>query len=153
MILLLTKYKNVYCFYFFCTKNHVMWMLLINHYYYYYCYYCYYYYYYYYYFPRNHNVNVLFPQLKHLDNIENAEFQSKIIETIQNIDDLQKYILASSEIGQNIQEEIELVVTDGKLNDARVRQAWDPLYKMYFEDKILMKLSSKINLKFLGKIQ
>ena len=40
MILLLIKYKYVYCFYF-LREEHVMWMLVINHYYYYYYYYYY----------------------------------------------------------------------------------------------------------------
>lgn len=43
-----------------------------------------------------------------------AEFQREIINTIQNDQDLQ-YLLASSEIGQNIKQEINLHATDGRL--------------------------------------
>ena len=40
-----------------------------------------------------------------------------------------KYLLASSEIGQHLQEEIDLQVTAGKSNDACVRNVLDPVYK------------------------
>ena len=60
-------------------------------------------------FPRNHNVSVLFPELQYLDNINDAEFQRSIIGSIQNRDDLQQYLLASSEIGQSIQDEIDII--------------------------------------------
>ena len=65
--------------------------------------------------PENHNVNALFPELKYLSNIEEAEVKRSITETTKNRKDLQKHLLASSKIGQNIQEEIYLVVTDGRL--------------------------------------
>ena len=70
-----------------------------------------------------------FSQLKHTDNAYDSKFQREIINTIENGQDLQDYFLASSEIGQNIQEEIGLQVTDGKLNDVRVRNQIDPYYK------------------------
>ena len=44
-----------------------------------------------------------------------AEFQREIINTIQNDQDLQYHLLASSEIGQNIKQEINLHTTDGRL--------------------------------------
>lgn len=54
---------------------------------------------------------------------------TKITTNIQTEEDLQKYLLASSEIEQLLQEEIDLQVTDRRLNDARVRNQLDSLYK------------------------
>ena len=42
---------------------------------------------------------------------------------------MQKYLLASGEIGEHLQEEIDLQVTDGRLSDGQVRNQLDPLYK------------------------
>ena len=80
-------------------------------------------------FPRNHNVLVLFLQLKYLDNINDSEFQREFVGTIKNNSNLQTHILASGEIGHLLQEGIDLQNTDGKLNDACVRNLLDPLYK------------------------
>ena len=43
-------------------------------------------------FPRNHNALALFPFLRYLNNIKDSEFQWELISTIENNDDLQKYI-------------------------------------------------------------
>lgn len=67
--------------------------------------------------------------MPYLNNIENPYFQNSITNFINYRQDLQKFVLASSGIAENIQEEINLVVTDDKLNDAAVRRALDPVYK------------------------
>ena len=67
--------------------------------------------------------------MPYLNNIENPYFQNSIANFINYRQDLQKFLLASSGIAENIQEEINLVVTDDKLNDAAVRRALDPVYK------------------------
>lgn len=63
-------------------------------------------------FPRNHCISTLFPQLKHLDDAYDSEFQRKLIASIGNSKDLQKYLLASGRIGQHMQEKNDLQVTD-----------------------------------------
>ena len=68
----------------------------------------------------------------YLNNIEDPDSQTSIIDVINNTIDLQKTVfLASSDIGQSIQEEINLVVTDDKFNDATVYRALDPFIKMF----------------------
>ena len=42
-------------------------------------------------FRRNHNVSVLFPQLKYLNNIGDSVFQHELISTVKNNDDLQSF--------------------------------------------------------------
>ena len=69
-------------------------------------------------FLRNHNVSTLFPQLNYLNNVCNSDFQRELISKIENNEDLEKHLLASGEIWQHLQEEIDLQVIDGRLNDA-----------------------------------
>ena len=69
-------------------------------------------------FNENHNVFLLFPQMKHLENVYDSTFHRETINTIQNEQDFQDDILASSKIGQNIPKKIDLHITDGKHNDA-----------------------------------
>ena len=64
-----------------------------------------------------------------LNNIEDLDFQNSIIYVINNRQDLQKFLLGSIDIGENIQEGTNLAVTNNKLNDATVRSALDPVYK------------------------
>ena len=53
----------------------------------------------------------------------------ELISAIENNKDLQNYFLASGEIRQHLQEEADLQVADGRLNDTRVRNQLYPLYK------------------------
>ena len=55
-----------------------------------------------------------------------------MISTTENNEDLQKYLFAPGKIGRHLQGEIDLPVTDGKLNNARVRNQLDSLYKNAF---------------------
>lgn len=64
-----------------------------------------------------------------MDNVCNSDFQRELISAIENNEDLQKYFLASGEIEQHLQEEADLQVGDGRLNDTRVRNRLYPLYK------------------------
>ena len=65
--------------------------------------------------PRNYNAEFYISQLFQTDNTFDSGFR--------------EYLLASGEIGKHMQEEIDLLVTDGKLNIASVRQKLDSLYK------------------------
>ena len=65
--------------------------------------------------------------MNHLDHVHHSEFQRKReINTKQNEQDLQDSLLASNKVEQNIQEEKDLRVIDGRVNDARVgrNQNW-----------------------------
>ena len=42
-------------------------------------------------FPRNHNVNVLFPQLQHIVQFDESGFYRKLIETLFNEEDVSIY--------------------------------------------------------------
>ena len=74
--------------------------------------------------PKNY---AAYQYIKHLPYIENedANFQNKIIDLVNNRTDLQKYLLAKSGYEDFIQEKINTIVDDGKYNHAIVRRALD----------------------------
>ena len=78
--------------------------------------------------PRNYSVSVLSSELEYLDNFNDTEFRHSLIDTIQNREDLQRHLLASSEVGQSIQDDIDIIVTDGRLNNVRVKHM---LYRVH----------------------
>ena len=72
-------------------------------------------------FPKNYNAKYLFPKIAYLDKIDDPIFQSSIIDVINTREDMQIFLLGTNDIGENIQEEINLVVTSDKLNDATLQ--------------------------------
>ena len=65
--------------------------------------------------PRAYNVSVLSFKLRYLDDFNSTEILRSFIDTIQNREDLQRYLLASSKV-RGFQSEIE----SGKLIDNSV---------------------------------
>ena len=49
--------------------------------------------------PRTYNVSVLSFKLRYLDNFNTTEIQRSLTDTIQNSEDLQRYLLVSSNVG------------------------------------------------------
>ena len=68
-------------------------------------------------------------KLRDLNNAFDSDFQQDLISKIEPSEDLRNYLLTSREIGEVIQEDIDMIVTDGKLNDTVVKQRLDHLYK------------------------
>ena len=68
-------------------------------------------------------------KLRDLNNAFDSDFQQDLISKIEPSEDLRNYLLTSREIGEVIQEDIDMIVTDGKLNDTVVKQRLDDLYK------------------------
>ena len=91
---------------------------------------------------------VSFPQLRCLNDNGDLEFQRESISSMKNNDNLQRYFSASDKIGQHLQEKIDFQVTDGKLNNACVRNLLDLLFKIFLRRqnhvKIVFKDISKI---------
>ena len=71
--------------------------------------------------PTNYKSEVLFSHLPYLANLRDPIFQSSNQNVINNREDLQKYFLAAGDLNNSIQENLDLIVTDGHLNDAAVR--------------------------------
>ena len=65
---------------------------------------------------------------------EKPNFQTSISNVINNRHDLRTYLLATGDIGKSIQENLNLVVTDGRINDAIIRHALDTKHKHILAD-------------------
>ena len=79
--------------------------------------------------PKNYRASQYFKKLPYLYNTNDSDLQNSIVDTLNNRTDLRKYLLATSDYGRNIQENINSVVTDGKFNNALVRHVLDEKYK------------------------
>ena len=82
--------------------------------------------------PKNYRASQYFKKLPYLYNTNDPDFQNSIVDTLNNRTDLRKYLLATSDYGRNIQENINSVVTDGKFNNALVRHVLDEKNKGVF---------------------
>ena len=72
--------------------------------------------------PKNYKKQALFSQLPHLANLDDPIFQSEVQDIISNREDLQNYLLASGDLNNIIQECLNLVVSNGHLNDGTAVQ-------------------------------
>ena len=68
-----------------------------------------------------------------VDNFLSSDFYSRISKDydIHN-DDLQKYILATSDFAKSVQTDISHYVTRDRINDASFREKLDPISKKYY---------------------
>ena len=77
---------------------------------------------------KNYNAKYLFSKLPYYDKTDNPIFQSSIIDVVNSTEDFQKFLLGTTDIGENIQEGIKLVVMKNELNDATVCYKFDTVY-------------------------
>ena len=56
---------------------------------------------------------------------EGPDLQNSLADAVNNRSDLRKFLLATSDYGRDIQENINTIVADGKFNQAVVRRALD----------------------------
>ena len=74
--------------------------------------------------PKNYGASHYIRRLPYIRN-EDPNFKNSIINIVNNRSDLRKFLLATSDYGKNIQENINAVVADRKFNQAVVRRALD----------------------------
>ena len=74
---------------------------------------------------KNYRASEYFKFLPYLHNVEKPNFQTSISIVVNNTHDLQNYLLETEDIGRSLQENLKLVVTDSKLDDAIIRHALD----------------------------
>ena len=65
----------------------------------------------------------------HIIQYDEIKFQQELIRT-KNSEDVKNYLLTTSELGKLVQEKIDLLVIDGRLNGAHIRNQY-PLYKNF----------------------
>ena len=83
-----------------------------------------------------------------MHNAEKPKFQTSISIVVNNRHDLQNYLLETEDIGRSIQENLKLVVTDSKLNDAIIRHALDTKDKHTLADPNPLQVTFKDMKKF-----
>ena len=79
---------------------------------------------------------------------EDLNFQNSIIDIVNNRSDLRKCLLATSDYGRNIQENINSLVDGGKFNQAVVRRVLDEKNKGVFESPTPLRATFKDAKKF-----
>ena len=75
--------------------------------------------------PKNYETSQYVKRLPYITN-KGPDFDNKVIDLINNREDLKKWLLATSEYGNEIQEDLNAIVGyDEKFNNAIVRHALD----------------------------
>ena len=76
--------------------------------------------------PKNNFENKLFNRIGYISNKDDPVVKNNILNAIRNREDLQKFILATSDLGNELQEDInEIPGGDEKFNNAVLRRALD----------------------------
>ena len=77
--------------------------------------------------------------LDDIDFSQDTDFQQEILKNLQS-QDVKKYLLATSKFGQDIQEKIDLCVTNDRLNEASFRRKLNHISKNIIKSKNRIKL-------------
>ena len=76
--------------------------------------------------PKNNFENKLFDRIGYISNKDDPIVKNNILNAIRNREDLQKFILATSDLGNELQEDINKITGgDEKFNNAVLRRALD----------------------------
>ena len=119
--------------------------------------------------PKNPETHYL-DRIGYISNKEDPVVENNILDAIKNRKDLQKYILATSDFGRELQENInEITGGDEKFNNAIVRRAFDlknedlfrnmqpitllfnNVEKFHQQNPVIGKLATQINAKKLSE--
>ena len=92
--------------------------------------------------PKNYGTSQQIKRLPYISK-EDPNFQNSIIDIVSNRSDLKNFLLATSDYGRNIQENINAVVSDEKFNQAVVRRALDQKNIGVFESPISLSVTFK----------
>ena len=71
--------------------------------------------------PENYGGSQYFKKCPYLYSTNDPDFENSIVDTLNNRADLQKNFIPTRDYGQNIQENMNSIVTDGKSNNGLVR--------------------------------
>ena len=102
--------------------------------------------------PKNYGASQYIRRLPYIRN-EDPNFKNSIIDIVNNRSDLTKFLLATSDYGKNIHENINEVVADGEVNQAVVHRALDQKNKRVFESPIPLSVSSRMQKNLIFRIQ
>ena len=83
--------------------------------------------------PKNEKIKDLFGSLPYIANLQDPTLQNKVEDILKNREDLQKYLLATEDLKDTIEESLNLAVDYGRLNDGtavrHVSERDNPDYK------------------------
>ena len=74
---------------------------------------------------KNYATGEYFKRLSHIDNINDPKQQNEAIKLIENRSYFRKYLLATSDFGQSVQDNVDNLVTDDAYNNAGLRRMLD----------------------------
>ena len=102
--------------------------------------------------PINEKNKDLFGKLPCIANLKDPVLQNKGEDVLKNREDLQKYLLATDDLRNTIEESLDLAVGYGKLNDGsavrHVSERDSPSYKFFKRNNNLLDVVYKKNPKF-----
>ena len=120
--------------------------------------------------PKNNYENKLLDRIGYISNKDDPVVKNNILNAIRNREDLQKFILATSDLGNELQEDInEITGGDEKFNNAVLRRALDlknndlfrnpqpitllfnDVERFHQQNPIIGKLASQINISKLSE--
>ena len=78
--------------------------------------------------PSNYRNDVLFHHLPYLGHLENPAIKDVVTDSVVDNIALQKYFLVTGVLKDSIQNSLDMIVTDGKFNNAGIRKALDTKY-------------------------
>ena len=85
--------------------------------------------------PKNEKVKDLFATLPYLANLKDPILHNRVEDLLKNREDLQKYLLATEDLNNTIEESLQFAVSHGKLNDEtavrHVSERDDPKYNYF----------------------
>ena len=82
--------------------------------------------------PKNYVASDYIKRFPYRDNANDSKLQNEAINIVNNRAELRKYLLAKSDYGTNIQENINSVIKDRRFNNAALRNLLDEKIKEYF---------------------
>ena len=114
--------------------------------------------------PKNNEENHYLDRVGYISNRNDPVVENNVLNAIKNRQDLQKYILATSDFGNELQENNQITRGDEKFNNAIVRRALDlksedlfrnpqpitllfNIEKFHQQNPIIGKLATQINVR------
>lgn len=98
--------------------------------------------------PKNYATRECFSRLPNIDNIDDTKAQNEAVNLINTGADLKNFLLATSDYGESIQDNINNLVTDGEYSNAALRHVLDEKKNPIFKTANLLSVTFKNANKF-----
>ena len=78
--------------------------------------------------PLNYRKDVLFDHFRYLGHLENPAIKDVVRDGVVDNNALQKYLLVTTLLKDSVRNNLHMIVTDGKFNNAGIRRALNTKY-------------------------